>query len=196
MNDRQAFTLTELLITMSAGSTLMMLAVGLVHQSMHLTTAARGRADEHRAISKLANQFRQDVHWADEVVVESAETVRLSIRSVGEVTYDCQASECVRLAPGEPATGDQAARPHRERFLLKTGGAVLFEMLEQPSRAVLTVFRGEVSGKQAILNVSSGDTPARSRPPALRVEAVIGRLAQITEAQAEEESNVSQRDEE
>ena len=45
---RYAFTLVELCVTMSAGSAMMILAIGLLHQSMSLATVARHRAD-HQA---------------------------------------------------------------------------------------------------------------------------------------------------
>ena len=57
MSKREAFTLVELTVTMSAGSAMMILAIGLLHQSMSLATVARQRADHQRHPIDLPASF-------------------------------------------------------------------------------------------------------------------------------------------
>lgn len=188
MKSSRAFTLTELLITMTAGSMLMMLAAGLVHQSMHLTAAARGRADEHRTISRLASQFRADIQMADEVFVDSSNSIRISILRGGEVTYVAQPPQCVRAATGPSVPAGEPAQSSHETYRLQPGGLMMFELLEQPDRAALTLYRGESPGKELVLSQTAGDGPERLRPATLRVEAVIGSLEASLERPIQEAS--------
>jgi prepilin-type N-terminal cleavage/methylation domain-containing protein len=185
---RRAFTLVELLITMAAGSALMLLAVGLVHQTMHLTSVARGRADEHRAISRLAAQFRHDVHRADDVFIESAQTVRIRSGEFGEVTYIVKPQGCVRVASGQPAERSGPERYAHESFALQPGGGVYWELMDQPRRAAMSIYRSERPGSEIVLRPLASDLPSQGRPPTLRVEAVIGRMTANGDRQAEEDS--------
>lgn len=173
-NVRSGFTLTELLITMTAGSILMILAVGMVHQSMHLTSATRREADEHRSVSRLASQFRQDVRMADQVLIESASSVRLTIPQHGEVTYVAETAACVRTRSVASTTSAADGRVSRETYRLQPGGQVSFEMLEQPRRAALVVSRGDPATRQRQESRSSHDLHLQTPQVALRVEAVAG----------------------
>lgn len=174
LNIRGGFTLTELLITMTAGGTLAILAVGMVHQTMHLTSATRREADEHRSVSRLANQFRQDVRMADQVLIESASSMRLTIPQHGEVTYVAETAACVRTHTEASTTAVAGDRVSRETYRLQPDGQVSFEMLEPPRRAALVVSRGETATRQRQENRSSHALHRQTPKAALRIEAVIG----------------------
>ncbi len=186
MNARRGFTLTELLITMTAGSALMVLAVGLVHQSMHLTSAARRGADEHRAMSRLASQFRADIRMADRVTLESDSQIRISIPEQGEVTYIAEAATCARTI-ADPSAGDRNAQAGRESYQLQPGGLMRFEMLEQPRRAALVLSRGGITAIHRPQESGPKSELHFSLPlEALRVEAAIGAVASFLSPQAQE----------
>ena len=57
MNRRKAFTLVEMLMTMTMGSSLMLLAIGLVHQSMSMSKLAKIRGEHDRSLARLAERF-------------------------------------------------------------------------------------------------------------------------------------------
>lgn len=175
---QRGFTLTELMVTMSLGSGLMMLAVGLVHQTMRLTSEARWRAAEHRTIWRLVDQFRRDVHRADAVVVDSPESIRMVVAGLGDVTYTVRWAGCDRVVGTEQETGSS-----HESYRLQAGGQITFESLREPDRVAMTIGRGGLSPR--LLASDSSDSPtttadgdasvAAVAPPRLRIEAVIGR---------------------
>ncbi|TVP99969.1 MAG: prepilin-type N-terminal cleavage/methylation domain-containing protein [Planctomycetaceae bacterium] len=111
MRNRRGFTLTELLITLGAGTTLMMLSVGLIHRSMRWTSAARVQATDHRTLGQLSSQFRADVHRAESAVVEAPDRLRILIRGEGEIRYIASAEGCQRLVLRE---ADDAGEPDAE----------------------------------------------------------------------------------
>ncbi len=186
MNPRRGFTLTELLVVMAAGSSVMLTGVAMLHQSLRLTSATRQRAAEHQTLFRLADQFRRDVHFAEELVVESPESVRISIHGGDIVQYRAEPAGCERvvLAPppqdAAPDAGDAnetdnaAAKPRqRESYRLLPGGVVRFETLELPQRAALELIRGEPAGDLG----QKGHGP--ERPLTIRVEAVVGRIERL-----------------
>jgi len=186
MSDRKGFTLTELMITMGAGSSLMVLAVGLVHQSMHLTAAARRGADEHRAMSRLASQFRDDVRLADQVVIDTDNQLRISILQRGEIIYRAEAETCIRTVAAA-STDAGNGQVGQENYILQRGGGVRFEMLEQPQRAAIVLSRGGVVAmSRPKENSSAEEIHDSARLESLRVEAVVGAVAGLLERRSQE----------
>lgn len=175
-NRRLAFTLTELMITLSLGSGMMLIAVSLVHRSMHLTSAARGRADEHRAIGRLVDSFRRDVHQAETASIEDSGRLLLSIPSVGDVVYEVQPAHCLRtlLAVDKPV--------HRESFTLQPGALIELEIDDTPTRVVLTIGRGDRWSRTELDDSRPRSPSPYRKPAAVRVEAVVGMLHSRVEA--------------
>jgi hypothetical protein len=156
-NKRSAFTLIELSVTMATGSTLMMLAIGLVHQSMTLSSIGRERCDHQRTINRLASQFRRDVHRALQCTVQSPGSIQLILPDGDRISYEARANRLTRLQP----LGVAGTR--REVFEFHQRSSVTFESIDQPTRAVVTiVYRPQGTIEQPRLD--------------LRVAAVVGRL--------------------
>lgn len=61
---KQGYTLVELSVAMSVGSTLLILSISLIHQVMRYQSVTRNREVEHRLFDRLAGEFRRDVHRA------------------------------------------------------------------------------------------------------------------------------------
>lgn len=186
MNQRRGFTLTELLVVMAAGSSAMLTGVAMLHQSLRLASATRQRAAEHQTLFRLADQFRRDVHFAAELVVESPESVRISMHGGDVVRYRAEPGGCERVvlaspqqnAAGEPDdandTTDAAAKSRqRENYRLLPGGVVRFATLELPRRAALELIRGEPAGDFGQKGHGT------ERPLTMRVEAVVGRVERL-----------------
>lgn len=143
---RTGFTLIELTITMAAAGTLMALAIGLVHQTMSLSSKMRSHCDHHRATTRLASQFRSDVHRAQRCAIESPGSLELTLPGGVRISYRAEGNQLTRLQP----LGDGTTR--REAYALDEHSSASFESLDQPNRAVLTVVRraeGSV-GKQRL----------------------------------------------
>ena len=135
MKSRHAYSLVELSVCMSAGTALLILAIGMLHQSMTLASASRHRSTEVRIQNRLARQFRLDVHQATQCVVESEARLRLAMPGENEVVYVIDGSNISREQPLD----DGSTR--RNEFDCGADVIASFASLSQPSRAVLTVAR-------------------------------------------------------
>lgn len=162
---RKAFTLVELCVTMSVGSAMMILAIGMLHQSMSLATVARQRGDYQRALDRLASEFRRDVHRAVQCTVDTQQSAALTMSDDTVVTYRSEGNRVIRQQP----LGD--GRSRRETFEFDDASTAIFESLQQPARSVLTVIHQSPIG---------GMKPRVDR----KVAAVIGRLSQQEQAEA------------
>ena len=60
------FTLIELSITMTIGSFLLVLSVGLIHQVMRFNSVTQNRAFEHRVLDRLCSCLLYTSDAADE----------------------------------------------------------------------------------------------------------------------------------
>ena len=130
---RTAFTLVELSVSMSAGSALLVLVIGLVHQSMSLVSLGQQRSEHHQNVNRLAADFRFDVHRAEQCTVESPRRIQLQLPSDQVVTYQAVANRVTRQ---QPLDGGSV---RREASVLSDASTVTFETIDQPSRVVLSV---------------------------------------------------------
>jgi hypothetical protein len=132
-NNRSAFTLVELSISMSAGSALMILAIGLVHQTMSLSSTGRQRSDHQRTLARLAVEFRHDVHRAAECNVESPGNIELVLAGDNLVTYEARGNRITRRQPLDDG------RTRREVFTFSVQSTATFESIDQSTRAAVTI---------------------------------------------------------
>lgn len=193
-NRRVGFTLTELLVVMAAGSTLAMVAIGMVHRSFHVSSALRKEAAQSQTFGRLAQQFRTDARMATSASADSPGQIRMLIPGQGEVRYVAGESDCQRLTfaadtGGSTPAVDNAASPTgmlaRDEFRWLPGGRVTFATEDAPRRAVLLWHRGHAIG------VTTGDQAAlamEKAKPLVRVAAVIGSRASILAALPKEGS--------
>ena len=163
MNRRSGFTMVEIMVTMTIGSALMVLGVGLVHQTLTLSTASRVRSDHLRSLNRLARQFRADIHRASSCTIESPDQMLLEMPDSRTVTFTADSNIIVRLQP----TGD--GRTRRAHYRLSPDAAIKFETVDDPDRARLTVTRST--------RFTTHESIDR------RTEAVIGHLATLEQAE-------------
>ncbi|MBB3204257.1 type II secretory pathway pseudopilin PulG [Rhodopirellula rubra] len=64
---RRGSSLIEIMVVLSVSSTLLVLAVGWIHQSFRLATAMRNHERNHQSLLRLSRQFREDAHLATSV---------------------------------------------------------------------------------------------------------------------------------
>lgn len=147
---RDAFTLIEMVLTFSAGSSLLLLAVSLVSQSMSLSKSSMRRAEKDRFMARLEHDFREDVHMATSAEVNEVGSLLLQRSDDLQVTYrfsddrilrECRAAtdkDQPANAAGD-ATSDAALMS--EDYRLESGSTALFSVLSMPARAELSVER-------------------------------------------------------
>ncbi|EMI21894.1 putative secreted protein [Rhodopirellula maiorica SM1] len=95
IRQRKGHTLIELVVSMAAGSTLMTLAMGLVHQTMTMSRVSNERAKHDRDSQRLVEQFRWDVHHSDDVH-RSADLFIVETTDGRRVAYQSDANEVTR----------------------------------------------------------------------------------------------------
>jgi prepilin-type N-terminal cleavage/methylation domain-containing protein len=160
MKQRRAFTLVELLTTMTIGSSIMLLAIGLVHQSMSMSKLNKARWEHDQSLARLAQQFRSDVHAASEVISVSAESLLLKLDDGSLVTYKRDAGGVIL----EKASSASASA--RDVFRLSADCQAVFVLQTDPNRIVLQVER-------------SVENTEFQPPVDLRVVAMVGRWKQL-----------------
>ncbi len=133
MRSRNAYTLIELCVTMSVGSALMVLTVGLLHQALSLASTARSRADQHRTFDRLAHDFRQDVHLAATASASDPQRLELTRDDGAVVLYESvdDDSDRTRIRRVQRVDGTIV---RQEDYRIDAPLVVAFESLEQPSR--------------------------------------------------------------
>lgn len=131
---RGGFSLTELSATMAAGSTLMMLAVGMLHQSFLWSSIARQRENDDRRFDRLQRQFRIDVHAARQATLQQ-QVLSLTTIDQGVITYSVAES-------GDVQRREQtAAGELKESFPWTDSLQVSLLQQDQPKRMVLSARR-------------------------------------------------------
>ena len=139
MNHLRAFTLIEMLASISMGSVLMALALGMVHRTMRDESTARTNAQIERTAARLSRQFRNDVDQAQRVLFDNqqpdAPLFRLVLADQHPILYQIEKSGVLR----EQQQGDK--RTHRDFFSFSDDHALRFAELAEPPRAVLTLER-------------------------------------------------------
>ena len=97
MKRSSAFTLIEMMLTMTMGSALMILSIGLVHQALSLSKLGKVRGDHDLTVNRLARQFRSDIHSAASLKAASTESLELSMADGTSITYAVTAANVRRV---------------------------------------------------------------------------------------------------
>ena len=137
------FTLVELLLALIAGSSIMALGIGVVHQSFHWSKQCRDRAATVRHFDRLQRQFRSDVHVAESIKLQNDS---LSLESAdGQVVYQVESNRLVRTN----RSADKILQ--REYYPLQLGEAfnLSMQVIKDPDRACLT-FRRRTPLKETV----------------------------------------------
>ncbi len=106
---QRGYTLIELVVVISMTSVLLVVIVGWLHQSLKFGSAMRQRQQNHRNLTELAWQLRDDVRQSKSIAIEDG--TRLVIESpTGNITsYTILDSQSVleREQSGSPAQHSQ-----------------------------------------------------------------------------------------
>jgi hypothetical protein len=175
---RRAVSLIELLLVMSACTSVLTLSSVLLVRAMRIQTQSRVHADAERTALRLANQFRRDVHRAQTAVLNRNElerdvVLRLQLADGQRVDYALVGSTLLRLAAG---SDNRAAR---EEFFFPPGCEFSVRELEAPPRLAITI------AAKPNFGIASDGTHARMPgvvPVSLCVEASLGRDARFAAA--------------
>lgn len=143
MRSRNGFSLVELLIVMSVGTAMLMVAMSVLYLLKETQNNVRQRLASGRRVTRLADQFRDDVHDASRVervpneTSSSTETIwRFTIQPDTVVRYEIGDDEVRRIR----TTGD---RKIHEDYRLPAG--VRASLLSPASESSITTLRFETA---------------------------------------------------
>lgn len=133
MIQRRGTTLIELMLSMMAGSGVMLFAISLVHQSMSLSEISTKRADNNRTLDQLAHCFRCDMHAASAWEIDAQGSLALTFPDTSKVEYTSRNHTMFR----EHKRDDNAFE--RETYALGENALARFEPMHDPERVSLVV---------------------------------------------------------
>ncbi len=164
MTRRRAFSLVELLLTIGIGTTLMMLAVNIVHESMRLSSVSNRLQHNDRVATQFARQLRIDVQRSLVAQLNGQSKVELKHSDSTEIAYASEQNFVVRTV----TQGDETLQ--HEKYQFGPGMSVQFANLESPKRISATVLRA---------NSISASEPRIDR----QISATVGRMSKLHAAQ-------------
>jgi prepilin-type N-terminal cleavage/methylation domain-containing protein len=96
MTRRNAFSLTEVLVVVSIGSTVMALAVSTVHRAMQVSDMAQCYGQQSLHVNRFLDQFRSDVHLGVDIEFHSDQSLTIELADHSEIVYRVDASSIFR----------------------------------------------------------------------------------------------------
>ena len=169
---RSGFTLIEILVVISVGSSVMLTAIALAHTAFTLQSQAQMRFERSFTLNRFIEGFRSDVHLANRFEVTSEQSLTLFLADDQRVEYRGQADRLTRrqAAAEEDETDvgiaiaeesditDEIAHPeiaHLEQVQLAPGSTVRFSRDAESGCVVLEV-----------VDAASDASAATTTPPA------------------------------
>lgn len=170
---RSGYTLIELMVVMSVSSTLLMVAVGWIHQSMTLASAMRDRQHHHQSLMRLSRQLRDDVHRGNSVAMVGDEQLVITFADGPKLSYTISENGISRKS----IDGDGPALQDNFEFFRPV--AARWDVSGLPDWISLVVVREprmstSIDGPE-IGGATSSAESVDSRPTDLQVRAAIGR---------------------
>jgi prepilin-type N-terminal cleavage/methylation domain-containing protein len=160
MRFRRGFSLIELLIVLSVGTVMLMVAVSVLYLLKEAQVNLRERLSVGRMITRLADQFRDDVHRASSMERGSDEAATSDL-AVWKLTIDADTVVLYEMRDG-------AVR----RVRIGSRGKIQDDYrLPSGMGAAITAPEGDSDPATLRLEVSDAST-GRSRP--IQVEALLG----------------------
>lgn len=181
---RRGVSLTELLVLMSSCTLVLSMSAVLLHRVMQIEVDSRSIVDAERSCSRLARQFRGDVHEAISIDIKNdkptdGEFLVLQLRQNQTVVYSRSNGNIGRILSRK----DKVLA--RDEFVGQRSSTVGVRAEESPRRVILTIaspIRDE-SGDQAKQLLS-----LKAIPVGLAIEACVGRNERWTRLASEQES--------
>jgi len=134
MKRRRGTMLIELVVAMVVGSVVLGVTVAVLYLLMQTQGIARYHLHQSTGLSRLAEQFRRDVHAASVVLPQGGTgSWKFELGRGHAVTYRAQSSGLLRVENGPQAT------PRREEFALPPGTDVSIQFDQEASATVVSM---------------------------------------------------------
>lgn len=190
---RRGSSLIELMITMPMLATLLVFAIGWIHQSMNLASTMRERGRDQQQWLALARQFRDDVHRANAARFDGQASLVVTFADASEVTYELSQRRITRrraVPQGDDSQREDRA-DRRERYELRDGIRAHWKRSEMPDWATLVIERA--GHELGAARPASKEFPLHEPRPItlLHVRAAVGRLQRMRVTTADGSASAS-----
>jgi hypothetical protein len=188
MKSRRGVSLIELLLIMSACTVILTMSAALMHRVMHTHSKARAFGDVERTSLRLANQFRQDVHAANDANVgtDLGKGVILRLQLPGEerIEYGHRQGKVTRV------TWEANKATSREEFAFPAEIELQIRR-NMPRMVLLSITSLPINTAADSLAADAAERPmiAFLVPVSLQVEAMLGRNRDFAAAPASQEGS-------
>ena len=153
---RNGVSLIETMIAVSASSLIFVLAIGILHQTMRLSSKTKGRTDFHQSNARFASRFRDDVHHATSAKLGDGGTLFLTLEDVGTITYRIASSNgSIVIRELKRSSGENT---EQDVFRMLDSAQCEFKLKDNPDRVLLDVdseIPGEPGSKRVEMRVSA-----------------------------------------
>lgn len=135
--NRTGFTVLGLLVVMSVGSLLLMVAITWIGETMKFASRTSNHRVQHRQLTHLGRNLRNDVHLCQAMTMDGDQ--RLVLQGAGdERTVYAISGATIEM---EKRMGSQVSR---ERYPLVAGSLVEWDTSGMPDSIGLIVFRSQI----------------------------------------------------
>lgn len=135
---RHGFTLIEMLVVISFGSSIMLTAVALVHTAFKLQSQTQTRLEYASTLDRYVEQFRRDVNLADRVELLSDKSLKLFLADDQQLEYKSDENQITRRA----FTGEELQQVSQVQLEAKC--AARFAQVHSGRCVVLDILEREV----------------------------------------------------
>jgi type II secretory pathway component PulJ len=162
---RSGVTLIETMIAVSTSSMLLLLAIGVLHQAMRLSSKAKNRTEFHQSDMRLSTQFREDVHRATKTELTDDGSLILTFVESESIAYRMESGVRPSLVRELKRSGEVNKR--QEFFRLLDSAKCGFKISDTPHCVTLDIST-EIPGGDQLQRVE------------LRVSATVNRWSLLT----------------
>lgn len=163
LHHRRGSSLLEAMIAISISATILLVAIGWIHQSFKLAKAVKQKQQHHQQLTRLSDQFRQDARLCQQVSQDAEGRWVLHQEERGNVVYEVDGTVVSRIF--RPIDAEET---HHEIYTLVSGSDIRWDDTELPQWITLLVARSRGVAERA------GRSPEDS-PVDLRVRVAVGR---------------------
>lgn len=167
---RSGSSLIEVIVLLSVSSTLLLIAVGWIHQSMRLATVLRDHERHHQSLMRLSRQFRDDANAARTITGDGAE-VDFAMDDVS-VRYEIESNVVRRSQMSKTSETIFGI----ETYQLRDRAVVTLDLTDSPQRVSLFVHRRPLMEPRPA--VGRANDEMLSSPRDLMIHAAVGRWNQ------------------
>lgn len=172
--DRRGSSLIETMIAVSVSATILLVAIGWIHQSFKLAKTVKQKQQHHQQLIRLGDQFRQDVRLCQQASRDADGRLVLRSDEQGDVVYEVDKATVSRTNRSTVAQIN-----HHEKYRLVSGSDIRWDDSELPQWITLMVRRSPGVAERS-------DSSAVDAPVDLRVRVAVGRWLIASSAEAGE----------